>query len=402
MTKPRNRALRIFPSDSVKFEFTSGIMSFLDLLAILCLLGAFQGLLLAVALLSVKRGNKIANRLLAAFVFVGSIVVFGGVMLTTNYMFEFPHLSRIHHPLTFLAGPLLYLYLKTLISKKTTFAKKNFLHFIPFAICLIYLIPYYFQSAADKLQILNAELQFPSMRGWYYLRSNILAAQFLVYLFVIIWMLVKYSREVKAKRVKVDTSVRFQIRFLVISCTSLWVIGMLRYMLDSTPQTNLLLLLCVGIIIYGLGYICLIKPEVVSSAEETQLSAAKYEKSNLSSQKSERYLKRLLEIMEGEKLYTDCEISLQKVAERLAISPHHLSQIINERRNQSFSDFVNAYRVEEVKKNLLDPAKKHYSILAIAEESGFNSKSSFNSVFKKHANLTPSEFRENSYGNGKH
>src|SRR5688500_2905420 len=102
------------------------------LLAILSLLGAFQGLLLALALLSVKRGNKIANRLLATFVFVASVVIFGGVMLTTNYVFEFPHLSRIHHPLTFLAGPLLYLYLKTLISKKTTFAWKNFLHFIPF------------------------------------------------------------------------------------------------------------------------------------------------------------------------------------------------------------------------------------------------------------------------------
>jgi AraC-like DNA-binding protein len=377
-------------------------MSIFGLLVVLCFLSAFQGFLLVVALLSIKRGNKTANRLLAAFVFVGSISIFGGVMLTTNYVFEFPHLSRIHHPLTFLAGPLLYLYLKTLISKKTTFAWKNFLHFIPFAICFVYLIPYYFQSAANKLQIMDAERQFPSMRGWYYLRSNILIAQFLVYLFVIIWMLVKYSRKVKSKRIKVDKSVRFQIRFLVISCASLWVIGVLRYMLDSTPQTNLLLLLCVGVIIYGLGYICLIKPEVVGEAEDAQLSAAKYEKSTLSLQKSERYLKKLLQIMEGEKLYTDCEISLQKVAEKLSIPPHHLSQIINERLNQSFSDFVNSYRVEEVKKNLLDPSKKHYSILAVAEESGFNSKSSFNSVFKKHTNITPSEFRENSSANGKH
>jgi len=105
--------------------------------------------------------------------------------------------------------------------------------------------------------------------------------------------------------------------------------------------------------------------------------------------------------MESERLYTDCELSLQKVSERLSIPPHHLSQIINERLNQSFSDFINFYRVEEVKKNLLDPSKKHYSILALAENSGFNSKSSFNSVFKKHTNGTPSEFRENPRGNGK-
>lgn len=377
-------------------------MSIYGLLVILSFLGAFQGLLLAFALVSVKKGNKIANRLLAAFVFVASISIFGGVMLTTNYVFDLPHLTRIHHPFTYLAGPLLYLYLKTLISKKPTFARKDFLHFIPFVMCFIYLIPYYFQSAAEKLQIMGIERQDPGMRQWYYFRSTVLIVQFLVYLFAVIWMLVKHSRQAKKNGIKLDKSVRFQIRFLVISCASLWTLGVLRYLLDSSPQTNLLVLLGVACIVYGLGYICLIKPEVVSGADEAQSPLAKYENSTLSSQRSDRYLKKLLQIMETEKLYTDCELSLQKVAEKISIPPHHLSQIINERLNQSFSDFVNSYRVEEVKKNLLEPRKKHYSILAIAEDSGFNSKSSFNSVFKKHTNITPSKFRENSSGNGKH
>lgn len=379
------------------------MMSIPGLLVILSLLGAFQGLLLALALLSVKRGNKTANRLLAAFVFVASIAIFGGVMRTTNYVFDLPHLSRIHDPFPFLAGPLLYFYLKTIISKTTVFARKNFLHFIPFGICVVYLIPYYFQSAADKLQNMQAERPGSSLGEWYYVRSALLIAHFLVYLFAVIWMLVKYSKQVKEKSIRVDKSVHFQIKFLVISTVSLWVIGILRYAFDPTTKTSFLMLLGIAVIVYGLGYICLIKPEVVSgAAEETQLPVEKYEKSTLSIERSERYLKKLLQIMKAEKLYTDCDLSLQKVAEKLSIPPHHLSQIINERLHQSFSDFVNSYRVEEVKKNLLDPSKKHYSILAIAEESGFNSKSSFNSVFKKHTNITPSEFRENSSGNGKY
>jgi AraC-like DNA-binding protein len=403
MTKQRNQTLSVNSIRSNKFGFIPDMMSISGLLVVLSLLGAFQGLLLAFALLSVKRGNKTANRLLAAFVFVASIVIFGGVMRTTNYVFDLPHLSRIHDPFPFLAGPLLYFYLKTLISKKTAFARMNFLHFIPFGLCVVYLIPYYFQSTADKLQNMHAERPGSTLGEWFYVRSALLIAQFLVYLFAVIWMLVKYSKQVKEKSIRVDESVHFQIKFLVISSVSLWIIGVLRYALDPTPKTSLLLLLCVGVIIYGLGYICLIKPEVVSGAgEETQLPLAKYENSNLSSQRSERYLKRLLQIMEAEKLYTDCELSLQKVAEKLSIPPRHLSQIINEQLNQSFSDFVNFYRVEEVKKNLLDPSKKHYSILAIAEDSGFNSKSSFNSVFKKHTNITPSEFRDKSSGNGKH
>jgi AraC-like DNA-binding protein len=376
-------------------------MSFTGLLVVLCLLGAFQGLLLALALLTLKRGNKIANRLLAAFVFGASVVIFGGVMRSQNYIFDLPHLSRIHDPFSFLAGPLIYLYLKTLIEKPAAFAKKNFLHFLPFAACVIYLIPYYVQNTADKLQNMYAEYYEAGLGEWYYVRSALLIGQFLIYLFAIIWMLVKYSKQVKAKKIPIDKAVYFQIRYLVISTAVLWIIGVLRYTLDPTPKSNLITLLGAAVVVYGLGYICLIKPEVVRQEEEATAPVTKYENSTLSSQRAERYLKKLLELMESERLYTDCDLSLQKVAARLSIAPHHLSQIVNERLNQSFSDFINFYRVEEVKKNLLDPSKKHYSILALAENSGFNSKSSFNSVFKKHTNSTPSEFRENSPGSGK-
>ena len=74
--------------------------------------------------------------------------------------------------------------------------------------------------------------------------------------------------------------------------------------------------------------------------------------------------------------------------------------MINERLIQSFSVFINTYRVEEAKRHLLDTKKRHYSILAIAEEVGFNSKSSFNAAFRKYTNLTPSEFRKAANGNG--
>jgi AraC-like DNA-binding protein len=97
--------------------------------------------------------------------------------------------------------------------------------------------------------------------------------------------------------------------------------------------------------------------------------------------------------MKEQKPFTDGELSLQKLAESLSIPPHHLSQIINERLGQTFSDFINSYRVEEAKQRLLDPRFKHLSLLGIAVDVGFNSKSSFNAVFKKHTNMTPSEFR---------
>jgi AraC-like DNA-binding protein len=129
--------------------------------------------------------------------------------------------------------------------------------------------------------------------------------------------------------------------------------------------------------------------------------AKKYEWSSLTPETSERYLRRLLQSMAEEKLYLDTELTVAKLAEKLSIPPPHLSQIINERLKQSFVDFINTYRVEEAKRKLLDPLKRHYSVLAIAEEAGFNSKSSFNSVFKKHAQMTPSEFRKAFGDNGR-
>src|SRR5205814_9963937 len=132
--------------------------------------------------------------------------------------------------------------------------------------------------------------------------------------------------------------------------------------------------------------------------EKEELSAKKYEKSTLTPDRSERYLDKLLNFMKQEQPFTDGDLTIQKLAERLAIPAHHLSQTINERLGQTFSDFINSYRIEEAKRRLLDPALKHLSVLGIAEEVGFNSKSSFNSVFKKHTNMTPSEFRNANNG----
>ena len=97
--------------------------------------------------------------------------------------------------------------------------------------------------------------------------------------------------------------------------------------------------------------------------------------------------------MEQERPFTDGDLTIQKLADKLSIPAPHLSQTINERLGKSFPDFINSYRIEEAKKKLLDPALKHLSILGIAEEVGFSSKSSFNSVFKKITGITPSEFR---------
>lgn len=364
----------------------------LSFLAILNLLGAAQGLLLSLALLS-ARGDKTGNRLLAALTLTISIVVSGAVLLTSDYVFVFPHLSRLHQPFVFLAGPLLFLYIRTLTSRARKLEPKDFLHFILFALCAIFLLPYYFQSRLGKIKVLSWEY-IGDFGQWYYIRSALFITQFLVYLVLIIIMIIRYSRGVKDRTSVRDKAILFEIRFFVFASSVLWVAIILRLAFQSIP--NLLVPLGASILIYAMGYLRMRRPELADSEDEPP-AAKKYEKSRLPPERAERYLNKLLQLMEKERPFIDGDLTIQKLAAKLSIPAPHLSQTINERLGKSFPDFINSYRIEEAKKKLLDPACKHLSVLGIAEDVGFSSKSSFNAVFKKHTDMTPSEFR-NAHG----
>lgn len=102
--------------------------------------------------------------------------------------------------------------------------------------------------------------------------------------------------------------------------------------------------------------------------------------------------KLLRQVMEHEKLYLEPELNLNDLARRLGTNASVLSNCINRAFDQNFNDFVNAYRVEAVKKLLSDPKAAHLSLLGIGLESGFNSKATFNRAFKKLTGLSPREF----------
>ncbi|UCH92991.1 MAG: helix-turn-helix domain-containing protein [Candidatus Aminicenantes bacterium] len=121
----------------------------------------------------------------------------------------------------------------------------------------------------------------------------------------------------------------------------------------------------------------------------------KYKTSTLDPEKTERYLKKLFYMTEVEKVYKDEELSLQSLAEKLSIPPRELSQVINERLDMNYSNFINSYRIEEAKNLLFAPGENDHSILDIAYQVGFNSKAVFNRAFKKFTGMTPSQFRKN-------
>lgn len=374
------------------------MQSSLSLPAVLCLLGVAQALLLALVLLTIQRGNRIANRILAALAISISVSVIATILSNLHYFQIYSHLSRINHPFDFLGGPLLFLYIRALTARKPVFEKKTLLHFVPAVAVALYLTPFYLQSWEYK------HSQLP-MVNWYYVRSALVITQFLIYLVLIIRMLVRYSRRIKDRSTPAERTVLFQVRFLVTSFITLWFLGILRYGIDlrypsHMIQTIWILPLAVTAILYALAYFGLRKSEVLIGLDQLQ-PEKKYERSTLTPERSQRYLIKLQDAMASDKVYVDGSLTLQKLASKLSIPAQHLSQVVNEQLHQNILDFINTHRVNEAKRKLLDPSRSHLSILAIAEEVGFNSKSSFNAVFKKHANITPSEFRKG-FTNGRH
>ena len=350
-----------------------------------------QAVLLSVVLLTTRRGYSPANRVLAVLLTTIGTQITISQLTRSEYVSSFPHLMRVHHPLDFALGALLYLYVRVSVERRPL-QRRDLVHFIPVAVCAAYLLPYYLQPGAYKL----ADLNSAAFTTWYYVRAALAIVIGGCYVLAAVRLALK-NREGDP-----------QLQFLSFAFVGVLAVALGRYVLDFLlpaymPLTNWFLPVLGVAILYVMVYLGLRDPTMSGAnasptGPSNQITSAgngpKYERSSLTDDRAEVGLQRLMTALEEEKIYLDADITLQSVAKRLAIPATHLSQIVNERLNQTFSDLINRYRVEEVKRRLIDPACQHYSLLAIAEEAGFRSKSSFNATFKKLSQMTPSEYRK--------
>jgi AraC-like DNA-binding protein len=376
----------------------------LNLFAIITMLGAMQGLLLALALLGLKKGNRAATRLLAAFMLTSAVLLSGSLLNSTKYVLAYPHLTQVATPFHFLFAPILFLYVQSLTCGEWRFRKRELWHFVPFLLCAAYYVPLYASGEAHKINyMLEAFRNYPPIE--WRIRWGLLLVQSLPYLALTLKQFAERNREFKDNPSAEAGFKLFWLRTLMSIVLVIVCAGLFRLFFGFTLGTMLLVPLCFTGMVYVAGYMALKHPDALTGGRAAPVAddtpaVRKYEKSALAPERGDAYLKQLLDFMEKEKPYRDGELTIQKLAEMLSIQVNHLSQIINEKLGQNFFDFVNGYRVKEVQKLLVDPAKKHYTILAIAEEVGFRSKSAFNAVFKKHTSMTPTEFKKLSGSDG--
>ena len=191
------------------------------------------------------------------------------------------------------------------------------------------------------------------------------------------------------------------LKLNVIAFLCMWLVDIADFLLgkmDILSNEASVLLTFVSLLINFLFanliiYRGLTTPELFIEPPESTVKN-KYSGSLLSPEQSVRIAEKLKEFMEKEKPFLEPEISLQELSTRVKIHPRYVSQVINERFNKNFFEFVNYYRVEEAKTQLITESGLEKTVLEILYECGFNSKSVFNTFFKKSTGLTPSQYRK--------
>lgn len=338
---------------------------------------ALQGFLLSLTLWLHKR-NVSANHILACWLVWLSVDLLGQIYYQQAYR-EYPQFIGLTNffPLTY--GGFLFLYVKSLVNREA-FSRKDFLHFLPFVLMMLLISDYLLLSGQEKLQLIEDIIA--SKAGWRMdLVDWVMDITGFSYAFITLWMFRKQALTSGLIWLRIMLTINCVIwTFVFVSC----------FFPDQLPiQDNQVIYLLSSLFIYILGYFSLKTPEIFSPSKE---SGPKYGDNRLSDDLREQVSQSLETYLQQTEIWKDSQLSLSQLADKSGFSAHHISQVLNDYLGKSFNDYLAEFRIQAVCRQLLIDMDK--SILDIAMECGFSSKSSFNASFKKITGTTPSQYRK--------
>ena len=379
--------------------------------------GALQGLVLTVAL-AAQHTNRTANRLLAALMATMTIYLAAGPYYATGLIRAYPHFFGINYPTPWLFGPLVYLYARAASDRSWRFTAKALVHFVPVAIVIIAVMPYYVMGGAEKI----ATWERWSVSGVTGVVAYLDPTKYvsgIAYSAATAVFLVHHRRDVERSYSNVARVNLRWLYWLTAATGFIWIgVTGLKIAHAATAIRDGHVAITLALLVYAIGYLGLRQPEVFryetaefpvvqpvvqhesESAESAlvvavpEVVAARYERSGLGDAEATQLRELLLRTMEKEQPWKESELTLADLASRLNSTPHKLSEVLNSQLGQTFYDFVNGYRVREVQRRIKAGDARSLKMLALAMDAGFASKSTFNEVFKKHTNQTPSAFRQ--------
>lgn len=367
------------------------------LLNILSTIVIFQLLLLSVFLFSVNRGKSRSNRLLAFFFLLLAINLADGLLVYYGFYENHPALAHLEDGFVFLIGPVLYFYTRSVVYRRFEWKARDLLHLLPFITFTIgFQIYYHLQNPEYQATIQSAIQQQKLPVGFYY-SIVVIYAHVVSYLYSAYREIIFYRRQLPQRFSELQKRNLDWLMFMILSVAVMVVISFVYSLLPLATQALLHLgLIIVMAFIFGfvntIVWKALKQPLIFSGVEEeteNDNNVALFTEAERT-----EYDRRVQEVMKSEHAYLNSDLTLDELAERTGIPSRKLSQFINEHYRQNFFDFVNSFRIEEAKRILSSSKDPRLTVLEVMYQSGFNSKSSFNALFKKKTGVTPSEFRK--------
>lgn len=365
-----------------------------NIIPLILLLGSIQGGILSLVLFKSKF-NRMANKVLSLSIFTVSLaLLLAYFQITLDYqIYSFQIKSVL--PLSLIFVPLIYLYTKLNTKENKQISIYDLKYFLPFFVIFIYNIPFYFGSLEQKTEYFTQENFTNSMLLIDQL--EIILVNLVIFAFsILIFALVRKMRKNFENEVSNYSEELIKLMFFlsitVFIFTSTGLVLSLLQLSDKNYPEILDFLTAIGstVLIYFIGYYTLWHPQIFHPIKkETKTDLPKPIQDNKEKMYDD-YLAKIIDRMEKDKLYRDPELTLQSLSENLNVPSYLVSKIINTKTGLNFYNFVNKYRIEEVKEEL--KKSETTQIMQIAFAAGFNTKSSFYNYFKKDTGLSPKEY----------
>ncbi len=369
----------------------------MDILNVLILAGAIQGLICSILLWS-KGKDRLSSRLLAVLIFLFALACLNIYLMESGikYRSTFFHMISYTFPLivTLPVGPLIYFYVRSLLHADFRLPSWYFVHFCP---VVLDLLPYltgtvYLLGKSFGYIYPQEELQWKDLIDFFHVYIDIPRwVSVSIYLFVTVkWM-------VRTKKTSdQDRSIQWLRQFLAVFgfFQLIWLGHLIPYVVPSSQEVWIEavkwypIYIPLAILVYWLSINSFLRHIEGKSVLLKSRSGG-----HLSPELIHRAGSALQQAMEQDRLFLDPKLTLGYVADHTGLPMKVISHVLNQHMKKSFNEFVNGYRTDELKRRLLEPGNEHLTITGLAFDCGFNSQATLQRVFKQFTKLSPKEYQ---------
>ncbi|MEM8509549.1 MAG: AraC family transcriptional regulator [Bacteroidota bacterium] len=342
------------------------------------------------ALLLNKKNKSKFDRILLVWMLLLAVHLFLFYVNFTPPFFRTPSLLGIEIPLPLIHGVLLYYYVAAVTRQ---FPKRTWLallHLAPISIGYLLLIPIFYAAPSQK--VVFYQNGFEGYELFMKLGLHLIFISGIIYVLWCSILLQKHKKNIRNQFSDLDDISLNWLQFLIYGLGVIWSIVIFT-------NNDVYIFAGVSVFVILIGFFGVQQRTIFTRPVPSTAAVnkgvddkKKYERSGLKDEVAEAVYTKMMHLFREERYYKKNDLSLLELASDLEIHPNYLSQIINEREKKTFYELVNSFRLEEFKRMLSEEKHKQFTLLALAYECGFNSKSSFNRYFKKNTGKTPSQF----------